>query len=398
MTDAVVVSVRAWECLDSRGHPTVGVEVRLSDAATGRALAPTGASVGQFEVPDARDGGVRYQGLGVRNAVAQVNDVVSATIHGLSPAAAERRLSGPGNVTLPVSLALAKAAASSSDIPLWKHLAITDVAPTIPCPMINIFSGGRHASGGLGIQDHMAVPLNAASFAEAIETIWEVRMRARELLAGRQGALVANLVADEGGLASVGADEEAPLEMLSAAIEKTGHAVGIAIDVAASQLPPGLDVIDLIAGWRSRYPLVSVEDPLDDNDWDGWVAATRRLAGLQIVGDDLFASRSERIERGGTARAANAVLIKPNQIGSVSGARAALDSARRHGLATIISARSGDTEDESLADIAVGWSAGQIKIGSLTRSERLAKYNRLLQIEALDGIRYAGWLGPRAVE
>ena len=240
----------------------------------------------------------------------------------------------------------------------------------------------------------MAVPLRASSFAEAIEYIWEVRVRARELLAGRSGTLVANLVADEGGLASVGANEEVPLEMLTAAIEKTGHEVGIAIDLAATQLPRRFDAMRLVDRWRSLYPLVSVEDPVDDDDWDGWVAATRRLEGLQVVGDDFFATRSERIERGGVAGAANAVLIKPNQIGTLSGARAALDSARRHGLATILSARSGDTENGSLADLSVGWATGQIKIGSLTRSERLAKYNRLLQIEAIEGVRYAGWSGP----
>lgn len=387
-----VEDVRAWEALDSRGHPTVGCVVRLRGGASGEALVPTGASTGRYEVADLRDGGERYRGLGVRAAVARVTDELGPRLVGVPVEEVDGLLAGPSNVTLGISLAAAKAAAAHAGVPFWRHLAAGGPA-RLPCPMVNVFSGGRHAEGGGLVQDYLAVPLAAGSFAEAIEQVVRVRTRAAELVEAEHGRLWSRLVADEGGLALPGGDEEKPLRLLAAAIADTGLPVGIAIDVAATQVPDPAALIDTLARWCTDYPIVSVEDPLGDTDWDGWRAVTARLAPRQVVGDDLFATDPARVATGAERGAANAVLVKPNQIGTLAGARRAVDAARAAGYRCIVSARSGDTEDDAIADLAVGWDAGQIKVGSTHRSERLAKYNRLLRLEALDGLPYAGWPG-----
>ncbi|HEX5566188.1 MAG TPA: phosphopyruvate hydratase [Streptomyces sp.] len=385
-----VIGVRAWEALDSRAHPTVGCVVSLEGGYEGRALVPTGASVGRFEVADLRDGGTRYAGLGVREAVERINRGVAADLTGLPVSEVDSCLSGPSNVTLAVSLAAARAAAVASGLPLWRYLSRRGEFG-LPCPMVNVFSGGRHAEGGVRIQDFLAVPLAARTFAEAIEVVWRVRRRAAQLTEERHGTLMSRLVADEGGLAVLAGDDAEPLELLARAIEDVGEPVGIAIDVAATQIERPEEFLGTLEDWCARYPIVSVEDPLDDDDWDGWTQATKRLGHLQLVGDDLFATSAERVEKAAGLGVANTVLVKPNQIGTLAGAARTVATARRHGYATVVSARSGDTEDDLIADLAVGWNAGQIKVGSVMRSERLAKYNRLLEIEALDGVPYGGW-------
>jgi enolase len=385
----VITEVRAWECLDSRGHPTVGCEV-VAGGARGVALVPTGASTGQHEVADLRDGGERYGGLGVRRAVERISRDVAALLTGRQLSEVDSLLTGPSNVTLGVSTAAAKAAAG--DQPLWRHLAAGGPV-SLPCPMVNVFSGGRHAEGGGTVQDYLAVPLGAATFAEAIEHVWEVRRRAAALVEAEHGRLWSRLVADEGGLALPGGDDERPLSLLAEAIAGSGLPVGIAIDVAATQVPDPDGLLATLARWCADYPIVSVEDPLGDEDWAGWARATALLAPRQVIGDDLFATDARRVRTGAERGAANAVLVKPNQVGTLSGAYDAVLAARAVGMRTVVSARSGDTEDDVIADLAVGWNAGQIKVGSLHRSERLAKYNRLLRLEALDGIGYAGWPG-----
>lgn len=385
-----VAAVRAWEALDSRGHPTVGCVVTLADGHCGRALVPTGASTGRFEVADLRDGGERYGGLGTRDAVAMIDGPVAEKLAGVPAAEVDGHVSGPSNVTLAVSQAALKARAAAAGVPVWQLLA--DGGPaTLPCPMVNVFSGGRHAEGGGRIQDFLAIPLRASTFADAIETVWRVRKAAAALTEETYGRLAASLVADEGGLAVRATDDAEPLQLLTEAIERVGEPVGIGIDVAATQIERPDEFLAVVASWVQRFPVVSVEDPLGDEDWAGWRSATEQLGSIQLVGDDLFATDPERVRKAAGLGVANTVLIKPNQIGSLAGARAAMQEATRHDYASIVSARSGDTEDDLIADLAVGWAAGQIKIGSLMRSERLAKYNRLLEIEALHGLPYAGW-------
>lgn len=387
--DVPLARIDAWPALDSRAHPTTACRVTLADGSSGRALVPTGASVGRFEVADLRDGGTRYAGLGVGQAVAAIIEL--GRRHAGSPIAdVERSLTGPSNVTLAISTAAAKAAASSSGIELWRLFDV-DRAASLPCPMVNIFSGGRHAEGGVRVQDFLALPTGASSYGEALHSIWRVRRAAAELVAERYGTLMSRLVADEGGLAVLAGDDEEPLALLAAAIESVGDPVGIAIDVAATQLDDPEAFEDTIVDWCARYPIVSVEDPFGDDDWTAWKRIGGRLDGLQLVGDDLFATDHRRVERAAEMGVANTVLVKPNQIGSLSGAWRTIETARTHGYRTVISARSGDTEDDVLADLAVGWNGGQIKIGSLMRSERLAKYNRLAEIEATADLPYAGW-------
>lgn len=385
-----VTGVRAWEALDSRGHPTVGCTVTVDGGHSGRALVPTGASKGRFEVAERRDGGERYGGLGTRRAVAAIEGSVAHRLHGRPVSEVDRDLCGPSNVTLAVSQAAVRARAAAAGVEVWQLLAGTGT-PHLPCPMVNVFSGGRHAEGGGRIQDFLAVPLRATTFADAVETVWRVRRAAAALVGERHGRLASSLVADEGGLAVRGDHDVEPLELLTAAIERVGAPVGIAIDVAATQIARPEEFLDVVAGWCARYPVVSVEDPIGDDDWAGWKAATDRVGHLQLVGDDLFATDATRVRTAAELGVANTVLVKPNQIGTLAGARGAMREAGRHGYATIVSARSGDTEDDLIADLAVGWDAGQIKIGSLTRSERLAKYNRLLEIEARHDLPYRGW-------
>jgi enolase len=412
--DEEITSLLAWQALDSRGKPTVGVRVTTRGGAEGRAIAPAGASTGTHEARELRDGGTAYQGQGVTRAVENVAAVLAPELAGLSclhqeeiDAAVERadgtadlgRLGA--NAAVAVSIAVLCAAAEHAGLPLYRHLA---GGPDIllPRPMVNIISGGAHAAGMIDIQDVLAVPLSARTFAEAIEHASRVRHGTRLVLADR--GIATALVADEGGLAAPLQSNEAAIAAVTEGIERAGlrpgSDVGIAIDVAANQLlhPGGYALASesrlLTAGgmckellrWCTDYPVVSVEDALSEDDWDGWKEATASLGrGRQLIGDDLFATSAGRLRRGVASGIANAVLVKPNQAGTISRARGVVDLARDSGYATVLSARSGDTEDTWLADLAVGWRAGQIKVGSTTRAERTAKWNRLLEIEAEAG-------------
>ena len=413
-----IQTVRAWEALDSRGRPTVACRVELTGGSVGRAIVPSGASTGQHEARERRDGGERYDGWGVLDAVDAVNTVYSPLVAGMrvddrtgidrliEEQDGDDALATYGaNAALAVSLVVTIANAESRRQPLWATLVDGQHAASVPLPMVNIFSGGAHAGRAVDIQDFLAVPVGAGSFAEAMEWIARVRRKCADLL-DRAGGWSA-LVADEGGLSARFDDNERALRLLADGIDAAGFgadSVSIALDIAASQLSHEghivlagqgerlsvADWIERIVRWTKDYPIVSIEDPVDENDWDGAVEATRRLPGVQLLGDDLFATNASRVEAGIAKTAANAVLIKVNQAGTVSRAENVLRLAQRAGLATVVSARSGDTEDSWLADLAVGWGARQIKVGSTMRGERTAKWNRLLELEALDGLPFAG--------
>jgi len=416
-----IASLGAWEALDSRGTPTVACEVMLAGGARGCATVPSGASTGTHEAHELRDGGERYGGRGVLRAVENVRGALAEAVVGLDAgdqAAVDAALCAAdgtpslgrlgANAVLAVSIANAVAAAAAAGEPLWRVTA-AGREPLIPLPMVNILSGGAHAGRAIDMQDFLAVPVGASSFREALEWVWRVRAAAAELVAER--GLAAALVADEGGLGPALRSNRDALELLTRAIERCGLApgeqVGIAIDVAATQLVTadggyrlGVEGRELraaelareLASWASEHPIVSVEDPLAEDDWDGWESAREPLGGLQVLGDDLFVTSPERLRRGIAEGVGNAVLVKPNQAGTLSTAREVVELAREARYATVLSARSGETEDAWLADLAVGWRTGQIKVGSTMRSERTAKWNRLLRIEAElgDATRFAG--------
>jgi enolase len=414
---SVVEKVRAREILDSRGRPTVEVEVRLSGGEVGAASVPAGASRGRHEAFELRDGDVgRYRGLGVRRAVANVNDVIAPLITG-RVAADQAGLDGAlidadgtsdksrlgANALLAVSLAVTRAAASAAGLPLWRYIG-EDGARVLPLPMINLVSGGLHAGRNVDVQDFLIVPVGATTFSEALEMSAEVCAAAADLITERGLSI---LKADEGGFAPSLDSNEAALELVVTAVERGGYTPGVdvsvAVDVAASHffnretqlyrldadrrtLDAG-GLIELLESWIADYPIVSLEDILAEDDWEGWTSFTDRLTAIvQIVGDDLFVTNPARLERGIQKGVANAVLVKMNQVGTLTETLDVIAQARRAGYKTIISARSGETEDAFMADLAVGTNAGQIKIGSLAQSERLAKYNQLLRIEeALGG-------------
>jgi enolase len=416
-----IARIRAWEALDSRGRPTVAARVDLEGGASGRALAPSGASTGSGEAIELRDGGGRYEGYGTRQCVANVNGPLADALSGLDAldqrlvddvlratdgSASLRRLGG--NAAVSLSLAVAIAASRALGLELHERLAGAG-PPLLPLPMVNIISGGAHAAGGIDVQDLLVVPVGATRFSEAIE--WASRVRAATAAVAAERGLGVRLVADEGGLGPALSSTTDALELLAQGIARSGlrpgDDVAIAIDVAASQLALGSgryvlrnqgeqltteQLVDLIDGWRKTYPIVSVEDPLADDDWDGWARATRTLAGgMQILGDDLLVTDPARLSRAIAGGVANAVLVKPNQVGTLTQAQTVVREAQRAGYATVVSGRSGDTEETWLADLAVGWRAGQIKVGSTMRSERTAKWNRLLEIEALHpDAEYAG--------
>jgi enolase len=411
-----IESVAAREVLDSRGRPTVEADVRLSGGAFGRASVPSGASTGRHEALELRDGDrSRFGGLGVRGAVRNVREEIGPAVTGhdaldqvgLDTALVE--LDGtPGksrlgaNALLSVSLAAARAAAAARGLPLWRHLA--GGQPVLPLPMVNIVSGGLHASGGLAFQDLLVVPVGAARYSEALEIAYAVRAAAEETLAGRG---LSTLKADEGGFGPALVHPEEALDLLEEAARRAGHQPGedvaFGVDVAASHfahdglyaLPHrgSLDASELVGlheELADRYPVVSIEDGLGEDDWEGWALLTRRLGErVQLIGDDLFTTDVARVKRGIGEGIANAVLVKMNQIGTLTETVAVIEQARGAGYATVVSARSGETEDPFIADLAVATAAGQIKIGSLAQSERLAKYNQLLRIEEE--------LGPEAV-
>jgi enolase len=425
----VITTVQAWEALDSRGRPTVAARVTVDDGCQGMALVPSGASAGSHEAVELRDGGSRYGGRGVRTAVANVNSRLAPQVTGLAPGEVDAALAAydpsPGfagvgaNAVLAVSLAAARAGAASEGVSLARHLA-GDGPLLLPMPMVNVISGGAHAGAVIDVQDFLVIPVGAASFAEAIEWAAAVREAATRLAVAR-GHREAVLVADEGGLGVALDSNRAALDLLTDAIGAAGFAAGtqvsIAIDVAATQFHHSVDhsaghegryrlacenrdlsaaeLIAEVADWCTSYPIVSVEDILAEDDWPAWHLATAELGSrIDLVGDDLFVTNPDRLQRGIDSGVANSVLVKVNQNGLVSGARAVVDRARAAGYRTIVSARSGETEDTWLADLAVGWRAGQIKVGSTHRSERTAKWNRLLELEATEQTTFAGpWPG-----
>lgn len=414
-----IAEILAWSAFDSRGTPTVGCRITLDDGAFGDCTAPSGASQGRHEAHELRDGGAKFGGKGVSTAVGRIRDVLAPAMVGLRFENQEnfdatlRELDGTpnfsnvgGNAAVALSIAFLTACAKSSGQELHEFVAEGEPLQ-LPLPMVNIISGGAHAGRSIDIQDFMAVPVGARTFSEAMEWVWRVRAAAHNILAQR-GHLVA-LVADEGGLSAPFETNSDALELLTDAISAAGLQPGldvsIAIDVAASQLLNSTGSYQLAAEgrifssdefiaelgqWCDSYPVVSVEDPLGEDDWSAWTKAKRRLANVQLVGDDLFVTNPDRVRRGIANDSANAVLVKLNQVGTVTDARLVLDLARGSGMSTIVSARSGDTEDFWLADLAMGWRSGQIKVGSTMRSERLAKWNRLLQCEATLGLEYAG--------
>jgi enolase len=407
VTEPTIAAVHAREILDSRGRPTVQADVTLAGGAFGRASVPSGASTGRHEKHERRDGGSRYGGLGVRGAVAAVNGPLRDALVGeagdaLGIDALMVELDGTddrgrlgANAILAVSLALARALAAHGDVPVFRWLA-GERPPSLPLPMVNLISGGQHARHAMDAQDVLVIPVGAATYSQALEWVCDVH-RAAALVLDERGALPSGL-ADEGGY-GLAVDTDEALALAVAAIERAGRVPGsevaIGLDVAASQLYDeasgrytvdggSLDAAALVeraAGWAERYPVISIEDLLSEDDWDGWVLATASLQHLQLVGDDLFTTDAARLRRGIDHGAANAVLVKPNQIGTLTETREVVEIARAGGFRTVISARSGETEDDILADLAVGLAGGQIKVGSVARSERLAKYNRLLQIE-----------------
>ncbi|MEZ5171834.1 MAG: phosphopyruvate hydratase [Acidimicrobiia bacterium] len=420
---SAISTVGAREILDSRGNPTVEVDVILDSGATGRAAVPSGASTGAHEAAELRDGGDRYAGKGVRTAVANVEGEIAAALRGLD--AADQRgidtvlidLDGSdhksrlgANAVLGVSLAVAKAAAADSDMPLYRYVGGAD-AHVLPVPCMNVLNGGAHADSNVDLQEFMLVPVGAVSFSEALQWGTETYHRLAALL-GERGLSTA--LGDEGGFAPDLPSNEEALDLLSAAIEAAGYVPGeeiaLALDVAASEIHndgvyhlagEGRDLdadgfVDYLAGLCDRHPIISIEDGLDEDDWDGWRTLTERLGGrVQLVGDDLFVTNVERLERGINDGVANSILIKVNQIGTLSETLDTLDVATRHGYTAMMSHRSGETEDTTIADLAVAANCGQIKSGAPARSERVAKYNQLLRIETELG-EAAAYKGARA--
>jgi enolase len=420
-----ITRVHAREVLDSRGNPTVEVEVQCHGGVTGRAIVPSGASTGRHEAVELRDGDpAHYGGRGVRKAVANVRDCIGPRVMGMPVTDQEKidrsliALDGTpdksrlgANAILGVSLACARAGAAARQIPLWRYLDTEGVA-RMPLPMVNLISGGLHAGGNLDFQDFLLLPVGARSYSESLEmTIAVYRTLACVLTArGFDGVLVG----DEGGFGPRLPGNEQAVEMILAAINKAGLTpgkdAGLALDVASTHfyrdgryclrtggghaLAPG-EMIALLKHWTEIYPIFSIEDGLAEDDWYNWSALTGTLgAKVQLIGDDLFATSPQRLERGIAAKAANAVLVKVNQIGTLTETWQVLRLAQKAGYRAVISARSGETEDSTLADLAVASGAGQIKIGSVARSERLAKYNQLLRIEEEMGM--AAPFGPSA--
>ena len=422
MTDCTIRAVHAREILDSRGRPTVEVDVDLGGGAAGRASVPSGASTGASEAHELRDGDpTRYAGLGVRRAVHNVNDEIATALQGFD-ARDQRRLDQTlrdmdgtpqlrrlgANATLAVSLAACRAVAAACDQRLYERIAeLAHARPLLPMPMTNILSGGLHAGRSMDAQDFLAVPMHASSIADAIQVVARVRSAAADVMRERG---LPTLLADEGGLSPGCESGRAALELMTEAIERSGlrpgEDVAIAIDVAAGTLiDAGTryrlaregrvlssgEMIDMIAAWVDAFPVVSVEDALGDEDWDGWRQLTSGLGKrLQLVGDDLFATNAQRVARGIRDRVGNAVLVKANQNGTLTGALDVIAQAKAAGYATIVSARSGETEDAFMSDLAVGTGAGQIKIGSLRTSNTVSKYNQLLRIEESSRAPYAG--------
>ena len=420
-----ITHVQARQILDSRGNPTVEADVTLEDGTLGRAAVPSGASTGSHEAHELRDGGPSYGGQAVTRAVSHVNGEIATAIIGLEAddqaaldqvlidldgTPTKRRLGA--NAILAASLATAKASAISHDEPLWEHLqhlapGIQD--PVLPLPMMNIINGGQHAAGSTDIQEFMILPVGAASFSEALRWGSEVFHALAKVL---KDAGYGTTVGDEGGYAPrVKHGNAEALELIARAVEQAGYHLGtdiaLGIDVAASELYQNgkyhlttenksltsAEMIEFLVGIASQYPIVSLEDGLAEDDWAGWAQLTARLGDkLQLVGDDLFVTNTEFLARGIKESSANSILIKLNQIGTLTETIKAVEMAQAAGWTAVISHRSGETEDTTIADLAVGLATGQIKTGSLSRTDRIAKYNQLLRIEESLGVSavYAG--------
>ncbi|MFA6495385.1 MAG: phosphopyruvate hydratase [Candidatus Paceibacterota bacterium] len=404
-----ITLIRARQILDSRGNPTVQVDITLSDGSFGRASVPSGASTGSHEVLELRDHEKSFDGLGVTKAIAHTNTLIAQAIVGkeftqqtldatlIALDGTENKSNLGANAILGVSLAFAHAAAHSAQKPLWRYFADTFGVslPSLPRPMANVLNGGKHALHSTDIQEFMIVPIDAP-FSEGLQKITETFHALKSVLVSDGQS---TLVGDEGGFAPSLPSNQAALDLLVTAIRKAGYVpgkdIGLAIDVAATELyrdgaytlakdniaGDATLMIDTYKKWIGAYPIISIEDGLAEDDWSGWTLLTKELGATQLVGDDLFVTSVARIQKGIDAHAANAVLIKPNQIGTLTETASAVALAKQAGYKTIISHRSGETEDTTIADLAVGLDAGQIKAGSLSRGERTAKYNRLLQIE-----------------
>lgn len=415
---AAIEAVGAREILDSRGNPTVEVEVLLDDGSFARAAVPSGASTGAFEAVELRDGGDRYVGKGVQQAVTAVIQVLGPAIEGLD--AADQRLIDQvmleadgtpnkakvgANAILGVSLAVARAAADSADLPLYRYVGGPN-AHLLPVPMMNILNGGSHADSNVDIQEFMIAPIGAPTFREALRVGAEVYHALKSVLKDKG---LATGLGDEGGFAPNLESNRAALDLIGEAVAKAGYELGkdvvLALDVAASEFhedgaytfegakKSADEMIAYYADLVANYPIVSIEDPLNEDDWDGWKAITDALGDkTQLVGDDLFVTNVERLQRGIAGGQANALLVKVNQIGSLTETLDSVDLAHRNGYRCMMSHRSGETEDTTIADLAVATNCGQIKTGAPARSERVAKYNQLLRIEDElgDAARYAG--------
>jgi enolase len=427
MAADTITRVHAREVFDSRGDPTIEVEVHCESGAAGKAIVPAGASKGRHEAVELRDGDPgRFGGKGVRGAVGNVREAIQPHVLGLPVTDQERiddllcKLDGTAdksrlgsNAILGVSLACAHAAAQVRGMPLWRSLSTRATAPALPLPMVNMISGGLHAGGNLDFQDFLLLPVGAKSYSEALAMAANVYRQLRATL--KDHGLESALVGDEGGFGPRLEDNQAAVSLLLEAVNRAGYVAGddvaLGIDVAATQffqrggyrlrgyseLLSAEDMIGLLGQWVDQYPLVSIEDPLAEDDWEGWQKLTPALGqSVQLIGDDLFATNPDRLRRGIEAGVANSVLIKLNQIGTLTETLRVVDMARRAGYRPVISARSGETEDVTIAHLAVATGAGQIKIGSVARSERLAKYNELLRIEDQFGeeLPFSRWCAP----
>ena len=420
---SVIEAVYAREVLDSRGNPTVEVEVVLESGSVGRAIVPSGASTGAFEAVELRDGDKgRYIGKGVEKAVANVNEIIAPELEGMDafdqPAVDALMIELDGthnkgklgaNAILGVSMAVARAAAEELGLPLFQYIGGVN-AKQLPVPMMNILNGGEHADNSVDVQEFMILPVGAKSFREGLRMGAEVFHSLKKVLSERG---LACGVGDEGGFApNLGSNREA-LELIVEAIEKAGYKPGddvrLGLDVAATEMYDketklydlkhegkkltAEQMVDLYEEWVNNFPIVTIEDGLDEEDWDGWKVLTDRLGKkVQLVGDDLFVTNTERLERGIEAGVANSILIKVNQIGTITETLDAIEMAKRAGYTAVISHRSGETEDTTIADLAVAVNAGQIKTGAPSRTDRVAKYNQLLRIEEMVGeqARYCG--------
>ncbi|MBC6004143.1 Enolase [uncultured Clostridium sp.] len=415
--------VYAREVLDSRGNPTVEVEVVLESGATGRAIVPSGASTGAFEAVELRDGDKdRFLGKGVEKAVDNVNEIIAPELEGMD-ATDQPGIDGllieldgtknkgklGANAILGVSMAVARAAAEEVGLPLFQYLGGVN-AKQLPVPMMNILNGGEHADNNVDVQEFMILPVGAKSFREALRMGAEVFHSLKKVL-GEKG--LACGVGDEGGFAPNLDSNRAALELIVEAISKAGYEPGkdvmLGLDVAASEMYnketkkyvlagegkelTSEQMVELYEDWANNFPIITIEDGLDEEDWDGWKVLTERLGNkLQLVGDDLFVTNTERLERGIEAGVANSILVKVNQIGTLTETLDAIEMAKRAGYTAVISHRSGETEDTTIADLAVAVNAGQIKTGAPSRTDRVAKYNQLLRIEEMIGepARYCG--------